>query len=726
MTIEERDAYLKAGFTPDQVNEIQEGRESGLDTSVYAKKQFLAIQMRQIRLGQMEALPVEKFASPQYDWFQMEEIRLGLRDDLDISGYAKPGISYDRMRQIRLGLKEGINLTRYVRLDAGILRELRKALHSKIAIVNYIKKGYNAEQLELIRIAKEKGLDIDPYLRKELRGASIHEILKGLEEGLYVSVYAKMEYGWRQMREIRLGMENRIDINRYANPRFDWQQMREIRLGLENGIDVSGYCSLMWAASDMHAMRLELEKIPAMGSGDISLERFQTFALTLSGDEMEAYLFLPDISRVTKKQIMETLHQQGIRRGILKEEIDKLFTQGGHQEEKATLIAVGKPATEGRDGWYEYFFRTELNRQPKLLPDGSVDFHSVEWFEMVREGQRIAFYHGAEMGTPGYTVTGKPVPARKGREKSLLTGKGFKLLEDNKTYISTLNGKIEILGQRIEITKMLMAHEVNLATGNVNFDGSVYVTGNVGAGTLIQATGDIVVNGYVEAASIESKGSVMLRQGLNGNGVGYIMADGDVEGKFFESCKIYSRGNIRCGHCLNCDLHAEEKIFVNGKSGMLAGGVAYARKGMDLQFAGNHVGLATHLKLGLDKAFSEQRSEVDTRIAEARKQLSIFTNAYRDFQRRYPPEIRNTMEMYLKIESAVYTKEQELVALGQEKSKLESDMKEMQDVEVKIRGTLYEGTQIKINGKNWFARQVSNVRIKKKGDRITIVTGAGQ
>lgn len=717
---------MKAGFTPDQVNEIQEGQEAGLDISIYAKKQFLAIQMRQIRLGQTEALPVEKYASPEYDWFQMEEIRLGLREQLDISGYARPDITYDRMRQLRLGLEDGINLTKYVRLDAGILRELRKALRAKIYIVDYIQQGYNAEQLELIRIAKEKGLDIDPYLHKGLRGASLHEIVMGLEKGLDVSPYAKLEYRWWQMREIRLGIENRIDISCYANPFYSWKQMREIRLGLENGIDVSSYSSLMWAASDMRRMRLELEN-PTVGSNEVSLERFETFSLTLSGDEMEAYLFMPDSSKVTKAQIMRALNQQGIRRGILKGEIDKLFAPGdkrGDEAEKATLIAKGKPARDGKDGWYEYFFRTELNRQPKLLPDGSVDFQSVEWFEPVKAGQRIALYHGAEEGKPGYTVTGKPVPPRKGHEKSLLTGKGFKLLEDNKTYVSIIDGRIEVAGYRIEITKLLRVDEVNLATGNINFDGSVYITGNVGGGSRIQAAGDVMVNGYVEAVCIESKGNVMLRQGTNGNNVGYIVADGDVNGKFFEACRVYAGGSIRASYCLNCDLHAEDKIYIGGKAGMLAGGVAYAKKGMDVEFAGNHVGLATHLRLGLDKAFAEQRNEVDARILEAKKQLSIFTNAYKDFQRKYPPEIRNTMEMYLKVENAIYTKEQELAELSQEKARLENDMRGMQNVEIVVRDTLYEGTQININGKNWYARQVSKVRIRKNGDRIAIITNS--
>lgn len=722
MTAKEQEDYLRSGFTPDQVDEIQEGLESGLDISVYAKKEFLAIQMRQILLGLKEKLAVEKYASAEYDWFQMEEIRLGLKDGVDISVYANPVISYDRMRQIRLGLKDGINLAKYARLDAGILRELRRALVSKVYIVEYIQQGYDAEQLEQIRIALEKGVDIVPYLHKEFRGVSIREICEGLEKRLDVSIYAKLEFSWQQMREIRLGLENRIDIRCYSNPLYDWQQMQEIRLGLENGIDISSYHTPMWTAADMRRKRLAIEQSSvAVGTaGETASERFEYFSLTVSGDEMEAYIFIPDSSKTSKAEVLRALSQYGIRRGILEDEIDKLFTSGNR--DRAATVAKGKAAEAGADGWYEFFFRTELSRQPKLLPDGSVDFQSVEWFELVKEGQRIALYHGAEEGKAGYTVTGKELPPRKGHEKSVLSGKGFQLLDDKKTYVATVSGKIELKsqGQRIEIDRALVIDEVSLATGNVNFDGSVYVTGNVGVGSLIQATGDVVVKGYIEAASIESNGGVLLYSGINGNGVGYIMAHGDVSGKFFESCKVYTKGNIYASYCLNCDLHSEDKIYVSGKEGTLAGGTAYARKGMDVQFAGNHVGLATYLRIGVNDALFEQKNEIDAKINEAEKQLIIFQHAYADFQKKYSPEVRNVMDMYLKIESAIYTKEKEISELTEEKRRLEYEIKTVKDAEVLVRDTLYEGTQIQISGKNWYARQISNVSVKKVGERIAV------
>ncbi len=721
MTKEEQQYYLDAGFTPDQINEIQEGLELGLDTSVYAKKEFFAIQMRQIRLGQIEKLPVEVYATTDYDWFQMEEIRRGLQDGVDISVYANPSIAYDRMRQIRLGLKSGINLSNYVRMDAGVLRELRKALLSKIYIVEYIQQGYDAEQLEQIRIALEKRLNIVPYLNKGLRGVSIREICEGLEKGLDVSCYAKAAFSWQQMREIRLGMENRVDVSCYANPLYEWQQMQEIRLGLEGGIDVSSYLTLMYTAADMRKKRLAL-----MDSGSSYLleeethhEDFEDLSVTVSSDEMEAFIFMPDSSKLSKQHVMKALRASGVRRGIMEAEINKLLK--GKFLNATVMVAKGKPATEGPDGWYEYFFRTDLDRQPKLLPDGSVDFSETEWFEFVQAGQRIALYHNAEMGTGGFTVSGRELPPRKGRERSVLTGKGFTLSEDKKTYTANISGRIELVDNRLDIDKTLHIDEVSLATGSVTFDGSIYISGNVSMGVTVQATGDVVVDGYVESATIESiEGSVFVKQGVNGNGVGHIKAAKDVQSNFFESCQVHAGNEIQAGYCLNCDLYSGNRIVISGRNGQLAGGTAYARIFMDMTYAGNRAGIATILRLGESSETSMKLKDVEERISEANKQLEILRNAYSDFHEKYPPEVRNTMEMYLKIESAIFTKEKDVDELMTAKAEMENEIKAVMHAHVIVHDTIYEGTMIEINGKHWTAKQVRGVKIARVENRIAV------
>lgn len=714
----------KQGYTQDQVLEIEKGLKAGIDISHFADKKFLAIQMRQIRIGIQEGLEVEKYASFSYDWFQMEEIRKGLLGKLDVDKYASPDIPYDKMRQIRWGLCAGIDLSAYKKLSAGILKELRLAIENRVNIIPYINAGYDTEQLEVIRAALEQGLDIDPWLRKEYRGISIEEICKGLKVGLDVSTYAGTEYSWQQMREIRLGMEHMVDIEKYKSPYYSAQQMREIRLGLEEGLEVSYYRSLMYTAKEMEGRRLALKENPAafMPKEEVLVSeqgKEGHYRIRISEDEMEAFLEVAGgEAELNRTEILKALRNHDIVYGILYDEIENMIHQKNLR--KPVLIARGKPTIGGEDGRYEFFFRTQVARTPKELEHGNVDYRNVEWFETVQEGQKLAYYHSATPGENGITVTGKNIPAKRGREQSILTGSGFKRMPDGKTYISLMQGIVTLHEFCLEVANLLIMDKVNLSTGNVNFRGNVYVKGNVGSGTRIQADGDVFVKGFVESAEIVCGGNAVLRQGMNASGNGYINAGKDVIGYFFEATEVYAKGNIQGDYFLNCRLYAEEKVIASGKKGMLAGGSTFAEKGLRVYTLGNQAGLFTQVKLGLTERFAKEEEDINMIIRGVNKELFILQNALMEFQRKYPAEVRNTMELYLKTESAIYTKERQMEGLLRDKSKLADERRKTDLVSAIIDKQLYEGVTFEIDGSKWNAKNVGAVTVKKKNNKIAV------
>ncbi len=733
MTQEERQKWEEQGFSQDQIFEIEEGQAAGLNTDIYAHKNYYAIQMRQIRFGILENLPVELYASPEYDWFQMEEIRQGLMRGVDTTKYASPDIPYDKMRQVRKGLQSGIDLSPYLKMDAGILRELRKAMLSRVNIVKYIKQGYITDQLRQIRKALKNELNIEPYLNKEFVGASIAEISTGLLHGVDVSVYARMDFAWQQMREIRLGLEKRADVSLYANPFYDWQQMREIRLGLENGINVAGYKSLMYTAKEMRRRRLSMEAgerefwdtgdTETFGTGvyagdDIAykVEEFSDFVITISEDEMEAYFLLSSDRKVTRPEIIGALRRKGVCKGIIEESVDQLM-KGCDQ---LLLIAKGIEPTAGEDGWYEYFFKTKDEWIPTLLPDGSVDYQNSQWFEMVYRGQKIAYYHEAGKGEQGFTVTGKPLEPRKGKEQNVIFGKGFILLPDKKTYVADIDGHIEMKKGKVEISNMLVIDDMTIATGKVDFEGAIYIRGTVGSGVNIKASGDIIIDGFIEAANIESGGSVILRQGMNGGGTGVIRAKKDVKGGFFEAVTIYAAGNIQGNYCMNSNLYAEGRVDINGANGTLVGGLTCAIDGLSAYHIGNRVGITTTLKVGYNILMRRRQHELEEKLREVEKELSIFNNACDDFKRKYPPEVRNVMEMFLKIEDAIFTKEKEKDSLLGRQRVLDDMFRRTAEAKVSVRGCFFEGVTVEINEAKWKSKEVKNVTLKNIQGRITL------
>lgn len=711
----------KSGFTKDQLQEIEEGRKAGLNIKIYAKSEFLAIQMHQIRLGLEEGLDVSCYASEKYDWFQMEEIRIGLEGKLDVRKYADPSIPFSVMRQIRLGLEEGMDLSFGKKLPAGILRELRIANGKRIDIRRFIRQGYEEEQLKQIRLALERGIDIAPHITVAYRGASIREIALGLEKKLDISLYANLEMRWQQMREIRLGLEERLDVSCYKSPLYSWQQMREIRLGLEENLPVEEYDSLMYPAREMQKKRLELlEKSEGVSPEEPEVKKaYDNFMLLISADQMEAnILVMNQGEKIRAREIREALREKGVTCGIDDEALEELETEGA--QEDLITVARGKKSSEGSDGWYEYFFDREVKAKPVLLENGSVDYQHIKWFEMVEKDQKVAYYHEAEEGVHGYTLTGQRLPGVKGKQLRPLTGRGFNLLEDGKTYVSAMDGRIILKDGRLEITSLLSLGNITRATGNIEFNGSVYIKGSIGEGSVVQATGDILVDGYTEAAVLQAGGDIVLKKGNNAGKKGLIKAAGDVMGSFFENSNIEAGQDIRANYCLNSTLNAGKTVEISGRNGMLTGGNIQAGQSVLAYYIGNAAAVPTIISVGKEENHLDEKAALVARRKEANREITLLKRALSDFREKTTPETRNNNPVYLKIENAIYTKEKDLKEITEQEAKLEQEAEKTKAAKVVVQGTIYQGVLVDINGAKWKAKEASNVILRKKGNSVAL------
>ena len=99
-----KEYYIHCDFDGDQLEEIYEGLEAGIDIDVYAKDIYDPLQMGEIKAGLISGVDVEQYTNMEYDSLQMYQIREGLEAGLDVSEYADPNISEEEMKEIRLEL----------------------------------------------------------------------------------------------------------------------------------------------------------------------------------------------------------------------------------------------------------------------------------------------------------------------------------------------------------------------------------------------------------------------------------------------------------------------------------------------------------------------------------------------------------------------------------------------------------------------------------------------
>lgn len=655
----------------------------------------------------------EIYESPKYDWLQQKEIELGKRQGLDVSIYDSPDIPYETMRQLRKGLEEGINLKNYIHLPAEVIGQVRIAARQKIDISTYVAQGYDAEQLQQICYAKEHRVDIDPYLRKELRGVALEQVRIGLEEGVDVAVYAKPEYTWQQMREIRKGLEEGLDVSRYAKFMYTGTDMRRIR-------------TQMKAKKEQREQKnqeiLSTPQIqPQAEYTDQTYKEVHTwFQIQLSEDEMCATLsYASRPEQLDREQFLAQLKASGITYGINTDVVDAIVADDTDKKRRV-CIAEGKKPQRGKDGWYEFFFEKEEDLAIRNTGTDTPDYQLSGKLMVVNKGQKLMQYHAAEFGKSGFTVTGKFLMGQKGTELQVIHGYGFTFFKDKKIYAAAMDGKMEYQDHQLIVTPLHVYDEVikTTKTGIIEAEGSVYVKGNVGSRTQIKATGDILIDGSVETAELESGGNVYIRKGMNASYKGKIKAKGDVYAQFLEAVEVTAEGNIYANYSMDSQLKTSRNIYLTGSKGALVGGSASAEQGMQMRRAGNSVGSKTNVYFG---AFEETRRiaiGLDEQIKRTKEEIEMLVKAQSELKKKYDPEIYNGMEISVKIENGLYTKRKELEEFLANKEIMDQKLEKCERAEVLIMDEVYDGVTFEICGTRWSAEDMEGIRVRKVNQNI--------
>ena len=122
----------------------------------------------------------------------------------------------------------------------------------------------------------------------------------------------------------------------------------------------------------------------------------------ITEDCMEAYMTVPPTGtpeNYTVEYLTDVLHLNHVRIGILTENLQKIIDNNIYNKE--VLVAKGAEAQDGKDGYFEYLFETNLSQKPIVLEDGTVDYKNgklhgpvEEWYNNGQLRWRSTFKNG--------------------------------------------------------------------------------------------------------------------------------------------------------------------------------------------------------------------------------------------------------------------------------------------------------------------------------------------
>ncbi|HEY9857090.1 MAG TPA: FapA family protein, partial [Stenomitos sp.] len=200
-------------------------------------------------------------------------------------------------------------------------------------------------------------------------------------------------------------------------------------------------------------------------------------------------------------------------------------------------------------------------------------------------------------GHPGRAVNGESIPPVPGKDVHLLAGRNVELSANKLEAYALVMGVPKLVKNRVAVLPVFQVNDVDFSVGNINFQGSVLIRGNVNPGFSVKATEDVSVEGNVENAVIESGGSIRIRGGVRSGAK--LTALKDIVVRFCDSNSTLSAGNdlVVKGDAVNCALTSRHKIQVDQH---LIGGTARAAELIQVLIAGSQAETPTRLELVQD------------------------------------------------------------------------------------------------------------------------------
>lgn len=315
----------------------------------------------------------------------------------------------------------------------------------------------------------------------------------------------------------------------------------------------------------------------------------------VSKDMMQAVVWKEPAgeSEITTATIQDLLEEQGIKAGIDKSAIEQCVADKNYGNEY--IVATGKEPTDGKDGYFEFFFDRNLeSTKPKIREDGSVDYSLQR--QLVQSGQLLCNYHPAKGGAFGYTVFASVIApvAVKDLPPYHTTGVEKK---DNQ-YFATVNGEVHLNQDTLFVDdKLIIYGDASNATGEVRFNGDIQIQGDVLSNVHVVADGSVEVFGVVEGARIEAGKDIIVKHGIHGMEKAILKAKGSVYASFIEEAHIEAEENIVFNYMCNSTVYAKKHIRAEGRAGSILGGTTIAGESILAKRVGNESETRTKLKI---------------------------------------------------------------------------------------------------------------------------------
>ncbi|MFT4107915.1 MAG: FapA family protein [Lacrimispora sp.] len=396
--------------------------------------------------------------------------------------------------------------------------------------------------------------------------------------------------------------------------------------------------------------------------------------LYISKDGMAAWIYvIPPFNNgrnINEKDLRAVLSQNHVTTGILEDALKSIANDLIY--DRSVLVAKGKLARNGVDGSISDHYKRVLHLEFEEDEKGSVDYKHLNNIQAVKEGEPVCEITRAVPGQNGTTVTGGPYPCTiKGTEIPVPAGRNTVLNKEGTLLISQKTGHVTFSNGKFHVDPILKVNgNIDNSTGNLDYDGDIFISGDVRNGFSIKATGSIDIRGSVEGAVITAGGSITIASGMSGNGKGVLTSDSHIKCRYLEHCCVSAGGSVYAESIINSKVESGQDIVVTSGIGAIIGGTLLATNNIDARIIGSKVRrLITELIIANTPKSVEETEKLTRELeqlhynmSEVKKNISYLETSQRADKEQLLERLRQAEE-YLNIrEQGISNRLEEIAA----------------------------------------------------------------
>lgn len=353
----------------------------------------------------------------------------------------------------------------------------------------------------------------------------------------------------------------------------------------------------------------------------LKINRAAQVAVQRSTDDLRAMLrVIPPVGEgtpVNEEMIRKALEEKKVSFGIDAEKIAEVVEQQIYGQ--TVTVANGDQPINGEDAQLIYHYNKLIKRQDRSLDN----LEQINWKELGNiintEPEMLLLEKiPPTEGTPGRTVTDKPIRQTRGKDLRIRCGKGVRADSDNLKWYSEIAGHVIFRNDQISVENIIELEDVSATTGNVHFNGTVVIKGIVEDGYSIDCTADLRVEGNVGAARLTAGGNITIVGGIFGKNKAVVNAGESIITRFTQDATLVAmRDLVIDEYSRNSDLKAGHEIHMvneNVNRGSIMGGSASALESIHCNNVGSEMELRTKVAVGVAKEDMDRIAELESNL----------------------------------------------------------------------------------------------------------------